>query len=745
MRIIESGSGFFMHNSRLRYIFFLLFLLIWADIAGGKVMPVEFDAGRNRLIAYILGKQLPAQHFSHKAMDDDLSRAAFDLYLKQLDPGKRFLLKEDVRLLQAYAAEIDDELQRGHIVLPDRGAAVLEKRIRQVRDMVGEIMEAGFDVNREDYLEIDPKKRDFLATPEELRQRWRRILQMQTLTEYFILLEEKEGEKEKGGFFQNLLSELEKPVNVPEGRAPLHTAIWQEAKEKIKKRYDSFFQRLLQETRQDYYNRYFNSVARAFDPHTSYMPPTSKEDFDIHMRGTLEGIGALLREEDGYIKVVRIIPGSAAEKQGELQAEDIILAVGEDEGEPVDITHMRIREAVGYIRGPKGTVVRLTIRRAGAGKKVIAITRDVVKIEDTYVKSAVLDGGEAGPIGYIKIPSFYRDFAGDRNGSDSRNVSDDVRRVLREMKDRKLGGMIVDLRNNGGGSLADAVEVSGLFIAEGPIVQVKSSQGMIRVLRDEDEQVRYDGPLIVLVNKFSASASEIMAAALQDYGRALIMGGEHTHGKGTVQAILDLNRNMPFLHLKKYEDLGALKVTIQKFYRISGDSTQEKGVEPDISLPDVLGYLQSGEKYLDYALPWDRVQAVDHVPWKRKYFDIEAARRVAIMDVDASPEFAEIRREVELARKREENTRLNISYNAILLRRQESEAGREQEKDGYSSPHGGIRGHGTGIDPDEPADKAAEKGGENMEKELAEDPYVQEALHIFTATGRPQKVADRAE
>ncbi len=721
-----------MRCTKLRHLFFVLLLLLWTDIGQCKVMPVEFDAGRNRLIGYILGRQLPAQHFSHKTMDDDLSKAAFDLYLKQLDPGKRFLLKEDVHRLQAFSVNIDDELQRGHIVLPDAGLSLLEDRIKQVREMSNEIMSSKFDVRQENYLEIDPEKRDYLGTNDELRARWHRLLQMQSITEYLILLKEKEQNKEEKGFFENLLAEMEAPID---GSPTLDWKVWEQAKEKIQKRNNAFLERLLKETRQDHYNRYFNAVARAFDPHTTYMPPTSKEDFDIHMRGTLEGIGALLREEDGYIKVVRIIPGSAAEKQGELQAEDIILAVGEKDGDPVDISHMRIREAVGYIRGPKGTEVRLTIRRSdGAKQKVIAITRDVVQIEDTYVKSTVLDYGSDNHIGYIKIPSFYRDFSSDRNGDTSRNVSDDVRRVLKDFKSKNLSGMIIDLRNNGGGSLADAVEVSGLFISEGPIVQVKSSQGMIRVLRDEDEAVRYDGPLIVLVNKFSASASEIMAAAMQDYGRALIMGGEHTHGKGTVQAIMDLNRNMPFLHLKKYADLGALKVTIQKFYRISGESTQSKGVESDISLPDVFGYLESGEQYLDNALPWDRVQSVEHSQWQKQYFNIEDARRLTDKRIESSQDFIEIKKEAEFALKRSKNTKLNITLAGILKRRQEADIDHKDDNKVADTKNAEKK-----TTQPEKKDEL-----EKLKEELTEDPYVQEAIHLFTEIGNHPQIAGSA-
>ena len=519
---------------------------VWA-----KAKPLEYDAGRNRLIAYMLSHQLTAQHFSHKALDDDLSQAAFDLYLRVLDPRKRFFLKEDIKQFEAFRLKIDDELRRGLIVLPDTGAIFLNERVAAVQGIVDLVMDAGFDPDHEDYLEGDWEKLEYAENFAELKERWRRILKLQVINNYLDLLEKQPSQGD----------------NAPGDEQVFDKKLWTESIAKVRDRNHRYLKRLVQATRQEHYNRYFDAVARAFDPHTSYMAPVSKEDFDIQMRGSLEGIGALLREDEGFIKVVSIIPGSAAERQGQLQAEDIILEVSEKDGEPVDMIDMRIRDAVSYIRGSKGTEVRLTVQRPDGLKLVIPITRDVVQIEETYVKSELLEGPGGKKIGYIAIPSFYRDFQGGRNGK-SRNVTDDMHKELQALKLKNIAGLVVDVRSNGGGSLSDAVDVSGLFLSGGPVVQVKDSQGRMRLLEDEDPAVVYGGPLVVLVNKFSASASEILAAALQDYGRALVVGGKHTHGKGTVQALMDMNRNLPLLHLKKYDDLGALKVTIQKFYRV---------------------------------------------------------------------------------------------------------------------------------------------------------------------------------
>src|SRR5512135_2941876 len=397
------------------------------------------------------------------------------------------------------------------------------------------------------------------------------------------------------------------------------------------------------------YERFFNSITKTFDPHTEYTPTASKEDFDIGMRGTLEGIGATLKEEDGYIKITSVVPGSPAAKQGSLHAEDIILKVGEKDKEPVDITFMSIREAIKLIRGKKGTEVKLSVKKPDGSQLVVSIIRDVIKLEDSFVKGASLKDEKSGrTFGYIKIPSFYRDFEKTKNGGTGRNVTDDVIRELNKLDAEKISGLVVDLRNNGGGALTDAVKIAELFIKTGPVVQVKSSDGKISVLSDDETSHSYSGPVVILVNKFSASASEILAGALQDYGRAIIIGGEHTHGKGTVQSMIDLNNFFAYhgretgAEMKKDESLGALKLTTQKFYRITGKSTQYRGVTPDIILPDQFQGLKTGEQFLDYALPWDTIQPVPYSKWKRYQTDLQALRARSAGRVNANQEFIDI-------------------------------------------------------------------------------------------------------
>jgi len=691
-----------------------LCLIIQAAPVHAKVLPVEFDAGRNRLLAYMLSHQLTSQHFAHKSLDA-ISPAAFDLFLRQLDPRKRFLLKADALELRKLADHIDEDLRRGLSPLPDKGMEILNKRVREVELMTEELFDAGFDPFREDYLEIDPKKIEFASDMVGLRDRWRRILKMQVLETYLDLLKEQEMEK-LGGQDPS----PEQPIETKFRTDSLNVSFWTKAVEKIRDRNRRFLQRQLQTTRQEHYNSFFDSIAKAYDPHTSYMAPTSKEDFDIHMSGSLEGIGALLREEDGNIKVVRIIPGSAAERQGQLQAEDIILAVAEKGEESVEISDMRIREAVSYIRGPKGTEVVLTVQKPDGAKKNIPIVRDVVQIEETYVKSEVVRDVDNNKIGYVRIPSFYRNFADSGAKSTSRNVTQDMIKEVHKLKNvEKVKGLIIDLRNNGGGSLSDAVSISGLFLPGGPVVQIKDQKGEIRMLDDTDKYVFYKDPVIVLINKFSASASEILAAALQDYGRALVIGGDHTHGKGTVQTILDMNRNLPVLHRRQYEDLGALKVTIQQFYRVNGESTQYKGIEPDVVVPTVLDHLKSGEKYQDYSLPWDKVEAAQFVPWKEGVFDREKARQLSREWVSSSEEFRKIRERTIRAAERTERTSLPVFLEGAVKDR--IELAELTRNDNGSQIH-------LSVSEDE------SPTGENkipLEEQLREDPYVQLAVSLM--------------
>ena len=758
----------------------------------------NFDRKKNQALGYILSKQIPDFHYSELIMDDKRSEDAFDLYLKQLDFQKRFLLQTDADQLRAFSDDIDDELFEGRIVLPDAGYDILGDRINVVEDIVEKLMEESdvtgltpedgtlsqqkadssrtytvkkgdtlgaiasifptvgmseilnlnslkdpgslrvgmvlkipppdrtpkklmvgqFDMAKTDQVETDPKKIKYAKDLPELQKRWKALLKMQIIGEYLDLSKERQTarDEDKPGT-DNIASKND-------------IDLWQQSMAKVLKRNKSIFNRLRQETRQDHYDRFFNAVARSFDPHTNYIPPASKEQFDINMRGSLEGIGAMLREEDGLIKVVSIVPGSASAKTGKLKAEDVILEVQQEGEEPVDISDMRLRDAVRLIRGPKGTTVTLTVKKPDSSKVTIPIVRDVVQLEDTFVKSAVLNAPDGVKVGYIYIPSFYRDFEGKRNGKEeARNSTDDTRKAIEQLKENGVQGMILDLRDDGGGALMDAVDIAGMFIEHGPVVSVKNSFGESRTLEDFGGSVTYGGPLVVLVNKFSASASEIVAAALQDYGRAVIVGGPHTHGKGTVQTVVDLNSSRsvlrPFLSPYQQSDMGALKVTIQKFYRVNGGSTQWKGVVPDIVLPSLFAHVESGERYIDHSLPWDSTEGVSIIPWSKK-LDLAEIKKRSDKRVAGSKKFAEIKEEAEKAKARAENTTIEVDLASMRKDRADVDASQKRVDELYNK-HGMSDevNKETGMEP------TKEEKHKKWLKEINDDPYIKEGISII--------------
>jgi len=667
--------------------------------------PDELDQNRARLLTYVLRRQVE-NHFSGKAIDDELSRAAFNLYLKQLDFQKRLLLAGEVEQLAIFKDRIDDEIESGRVILAPVGFRLIGNSIPRAEKLAEKALEKPFSFDIAEDYETDPDKLTFCNTEAELAERWRLDLKYRTLSRYLNLLDDAGvTDPLKATAEQKQTSELE-------------------AREKVRKQYAEYFERLKKETLKDHYDRYLNAFTRAFDPHTTYMPPQSKEDFDISMRGSLEGIGATLREEDGYIKIVKIIPGSAADRQGQLVADDVILAVAQGKEEPVDVTDMRLRDAVALIRGKKGSEVRLTVRRQGLKPFVVPIVRDVVIIEESFVKSTIVTEPQTGKrYGYIKIPSFYRDFETTRNGGEGRNSTDDVKAALKSFDNQQLTGLILDLRNDGGGALTDAVGVAGLFLGAGPVVQVRNGEGSAKVLQSNDKEVAYTGPMVVLVNRFSASASEIVAGALQDYGRAIIVGSEHTHGKGTVQVVMDLDQSLTLRNMRQYIPLGALKMTTQKFYRVSGDSTQYRGVVPDIILPDSSRYNEYGERYLDYSLPWDRIEEVEHgdlPPIDRADLIVKSKARVAKDD-----DFKEIQRIAEATGERIKNTRQSLLLADVIKERDEL-------KGMGDSPHG--LGSAEKIEPEDGAPEVTDKqdNKEPLSESVLKDPYTKESMAILS-------------
>lgn len=558
------------------------------------------DAERERIISGIIGATLDREHYHPLELSPDLSRKAFTLYLDRIDPARQFLIEEDVRKLQGAADDAAAGLSRGEYSLLNEASSMLDLRVRYVQEIYEELLAKPFDFTVNETVVTNIDSVTFAGDLKELRDRWRKSLKYQTLLRYLTMVDTEERDK-----------------NV------FHKDLEEKAREQVRKNTGRSLDRILKLGREDHLARYLNAVINVFDPHTEYYPPLDKENFDIGITGRLEGIGAQLREEDGYIKVVDIVPGSASWRGKELEAEDMILKVAQKGEEPVDVVGVPVDDAVKLIRGPKGSTVLLTVKKPDGRIKTISIVRDVVVLEETYAKGAIIENSTLNRrFGYIDLPKFYTDF--NRDGAP--RASDDVRRILKQFKEAGVDGVVLDLRNNGGGSLQEAVDIAGLFIETGPVVQVQDRYGNKQVLGDQDREIVWTGDLVVMVNSFSASASEILSAMLQDYDRGVIVGSPTTFGKGTVQRFFDLDERLNPKY-GRYAPLGSVKVTTQKFYRVNGVSTQFNGVIPDVILPDIFSYRALGERSLDYPLAGDTIQATNYRQWLGR--DIPSSRLAA--------------------------------------------------------------------------------------------------------------------
>jgi len=676
---------------------------------------------REMVLGNILKGALENMHLANKSVDDKLSREAFKLYLERVDYGKQLFTEADVRALRAFEDKMDDALVSGQLAILDTTQGLLDKRIPQIEGWIKESLAKPFNYTQKETLETDPEKRRFAKDEKELRALWGRMLKYDAMGRLADLKEERDQDPAKAAAEAAKATGKKKKKRSSADGEDLKklddTALEAKARTKAGESWKKILDRIKGEKRDDKLDKFYNALARVYDPHTNYLVPEEREDFDIDMTGKLEGIGAILREEGPYIRVEHIVPGSASWKTKELESDDTILKVAQGGDEPVDVVDMPLRDAVKLIRGKKGSEVRLTVKKPNGLIKQIAIVRDVVETEDTYARGTLLEL-EGSKVGYIHLPKFYRDF-NDRSG---RNCTDDVRKELVKLKRLGAQGVVLDLRNNGGGALEDARMISGLFIEKGPIVQVKASTGSVEVLADTDPSVEFDKPVLVLINRFSASASEIVAAALQDYQRALIVGGEFSHGKGTVQLVVDLDNYVAPM-ARAYSPLGALKITIQKFFRVNGASTQYKGVTPDVVLPDPYAHLDSGEQFLKHSIPWGKVPAVEYKKWKMSY-DRKKVISASQARVKANPRFKKIADSIAWYDKNRKQTTKSVAMDDFLRERAEVKA-RADEVDKE------VESKALVVKPlEESKDKAAQEKFDDFAKGLRLDPVVEESVYL---------------
>jgi carboxyl-terminal processing protease len=549
------------------------------------------DPNKDRLLLELISYVLERGHYNPKKIDDNFSKNVFSSYIKGLDNQRRFFLQSDIVNFSKYKNRIDDLIKNSDISFFDLTIEKLFQRIGQVNLFHQELLEKPFDFSKEEFINLDFDNLSYVRTLNDLKIRWRMRFKLSALQIYYDKKQEENDKKKKDSTYE-IKSDL---------------ILEREARESVTENVNIFFENVSQLDRNDWFTVFVNSIALEFDPHTTYYAPQEKDRFDTRISGKFEGIGARLQRKNEQVHIIEIIPGGPVWRDNLLKVGEVILKVAQKDEDPIEIGNMRLDDAVNLIKGPKGTKVYLTVKRVDGIIEEVEITRDVVELEESYAKSSLIIK-DNNKYGLIELPQFYIDF----NDYSNRNAAIDVKKEINQLKEKDVQGIIIDLRNNGGGSLKTVVDITGYFIKDGPVVQVKSTGGKKEILRDTDSSIIWEGPLVILVNEFSASASEILAAALQDYKRAIVLGSKQTFGKGTVQNMVDLNR---IISGSTYGDLGAVKLTTDKFYRINGGSTQLEGVKSDVVILDRYSYIDLGEKDQENPLSWDYIEPTNFDFW----------------------------------------------------------------------------------------------------------------------------------
>ena len=683
-------------------------LIIVALVVGAFYIPGNSQEKEKVLIKSIIAN-LDRFHFQPQEVDDNFSQKVYDLYLDRLDGNRRWLTQVEVDRLNQFRGKIDDEADAGSYEFFNLSLDLLEQGLDKTKGYYQEILKTPFDFSKDESIDLS-EDRPFAKNDEELKETWRKYLKREVLVRLVDDLDaQKEGKDE----------ELE-------GKS--YEELEAKAREDVLDVFDKWYVRMGKLKRSDRLSSYLNAIANVYDPHTGYFKPIDKQNFDIRMSKTLEGIGAQLRAEEEYTRVVKIIVGGPAWKGKELEADDLIMAVAQAGEEPVDVTGMVIDDVVTMIRGKKGTDVILTVKKKDGSVQKIEITRDIVIMEEGYAKSALLSSPtNKDKMGYINLPSFYADFG--RNGGHS--CAEDVAQEIKKLKKENVEGIILDLRNNGGGSLEEVVNMAGLFIEKGPIVQVKSRIGRSGVHEDEDGRVLWDGPLVVMVNEYSASASEILAAALQDYGRAVIVGSKSTFGKGTVQRFLDLDRAV--MGYSDVKPLGQIKLTIQKYYRVNGGSVQLNGVNSDIVFPDLYSYFDSGEKDYEHAMEYSEISPVKY---GQQVYDVkdklEELRNASKIRTANNYQFKEIERHAKWLKSQRDIDVYPLNFEKYTQFEKKQESVSDEFEKLIDTKVEGLNVKNLEVDmPSITKDEGSEARNKDWIEGLEKDIYVNEVLSIL--------------
>ncbi|HLV45689.1 MAG TPA: carboxy terminal-processing peptidase [Flavobacterium sp.] len=687
-------------NKNYRILLFVAFLAAasCSFMAKKNTPNPEKESLLMELISFIIQNG----HYHPADVNDDFSAKVYTNYLDALDGSKRFFLQEDIDAMSQFEYQIDDLIKDKSFSFFDMSYNLHQKRMKEVQGFYEEILDKPFDFSIDESIDTDYENQPYVKTLDELKDRWRIQLKYTVLSsinnKLSIQKELDDDDKDKNKTFE----EIEK-----------------ESRESAKKSLDEFFDAMLDISREEWLGIYLNCIVEQFDPHTNYLSPENQEKFDESMSGSMEGIGATLRKKDDYVEITEVLPGGPAWRGKELENGDLVLKVAQGNEDPVDIAGMRLTKVVKMIKGKKGTEVKLTVKKVDGSVKIISIIRDRFEIEETFAKSTIIET-ENGKYGLINLPKFY---VSDESNN-HRNAFTDVAKEVKLLKEQNVDGIVMDLRNNGGGSLKTVVDMVGLFVENGPVVQVKNSRGESQALESYGIKTIWTGPLVVLVNNYSASASEIFAAAIQDYNRGLILGSKHTFGKGTVQNYFALND----LIQNNEVDLGALKFTSQKFYRINGGSTQLKGVESDIILPDRFLYIDTGERDYDNAMPWDKINPASYEKLPHHFEQVVAESKKR---VENNENFKLIDSNAQWISERQDEKVFSLNMDKF---KQEAEKTEEKAKE-YES----LKDYKNSLVfkslPSEVSlfeqDTVLKSKREVWHENMQEDVYIEEAIHVL--------------
>lgn len=637
---------FMKKNYKVLLIVVAIAAALWSFIPKQKNSP---DPVKEALLLEMLTFVIKNGHYDPANIDDSFSEQVYKRYLDYIDPNKRFFLQSDVDEFATYKLKIDDEILMKQFNFFELTYNRLKQRNEEAKQIYKDILAQPFDFTVDEEIDTDYENLAFPNNKEELKERWRKQLKLSVLSsieDKLSIQEEnkKNASENKGEVEIKSFEELEK-----------------EARENTLKSLNDYFDVMDEVTRNEWLSMYLNSILEQFDPHTNYLAPDDKQRFDESMSGSMEGIGAQLRKKNDYVEITEIIPGGPAWKANELENGDIIIKVAQGDEEPVDIAGMRLDNVVKLIKGKKGTVVKLTVKKIDGSLKVVSTIRDKFEIAETYAKSSIIET-DNGRVGMIYLPKFYIDF----ETRDNRDAFKDVAAEIEKLKKQNIQGLIMDMRGNGGGSLSTVVDMVGLFIEEGPVVQVRKPNGKKDILSDRDPRIQWDGPLVVMINNYSASAAEIFAAAIQDYNRGIVVGSKHSFGKGTVQVMYSLNDLVRI----KDEDFGAIKFTSQKFYRINGGSTQLKGVESDIMFPDRFTYVDIGEKDRENAMPWDKIEVAKFKKFNYNFAPIIEKSNARIQNNEY---FQILDQSARWISERQDDNKIPLEYNKFSQRSKEFE------------------------------------------------------------------------